>query len=165
MTTVKKSWRYSQEYKDCILDTHQRYPDPGKGFCECCGKLRHLITHHWYEGNAIPLTEHTRQLCISCNHLLRRENIERDHIFKHDLPSVSAYLPGMLEIAHHLMPSWNDQVSFVRLWHIKTCWNWYTSISRYNRYDATSEQWQGKRKTTNLKIIPNVAIRCGSMAF
>lgn len=79
------------------------------GVCDCCGKEKLLIIHHWIEyPDGI---EQDKLICLSCNRILTTENILGNTIFKH--LSYKAWCK-MINKYNHILPRWELQKSFVK---------------------------------------------------
>ena len=77
--------------------------------CECCGELRGLILHHWYEPPTME--EHNRNICLRCNRILTTANVMGETIFDH--------LDGsrwrkMVWEYNHILPRWELQLAYAR---------------------------------------------------
>ena len=84
----------------------------GMAICECCGAIRCLITHHWYEEYSFPLKEHAKQICTSCNGILTRNNMG---FFRFKLPYVSKKdTADNPYVASHILPNWDKQLEFFK---------------------------------------------------
>lgn len=85
----------------------------GVGICNGCGKINYLINHHWYESYNFPLKEQNKKICMSCNGILNRHQME---FFKYPLPP----LPEKAKetnpwVASHILPTWDKQLKFLNL--------------------------------------------------
>lgn len=83
------------------------------GVCQCCGKIRHLINHHWYEAYSFPLKEHGKMICESCNGILTRNNMK---FFKFKVPYISRNdEKNNPYVASHILPDWDKQLEFYKI--------------------------------------------------
>ncbi len=87
--------------------------DCGVAVCPCCGNLKYLIKHHWYESYAFPLVEYNKMICMSCNNILTRHLMEFERF---PIPHLSKEIKKSNSyVASHILPAWEKQLQFYQL--------------------------------------------------
>lgn len=123
------------------------YPIP-QGICECCGKVRGLITHHWYDMTSLEPNQ--KQVCLPCNGILTTNNLLPKSWFDCGYSAKSRRKNNkLLDKWNHVLPEWGLQVGYV-LAHNKT------RIAEKELRNTTSkivEQYELNRKLSHGRMV------------
>ena len=89
----------------------QAMTDCGIGTCDACGKIRYLVKHHWYDNYSFPLKEYTKMICMSCNGILSRYQMELNEFPIPCVPKEAQKLNPY--VVSHILPDWDKQLVFL----------------------------------------------------